>query len=52
MGWHMKRGLAADVPIFAAALIVFGGVIAVVLRGVVDVALHCHRSTERPKCDG
>lgn len=38
MGWHMKRGLAADVPIFAGVLVIAGGLIAVALRGAYDLA--------------
>ena len=38
----MRRGLAGDIPWFAAGLVIVGGVIATVVHVVVDGALHHH----------
>jgi hypothetical protein len=38
------QNLGGDLPWFAGTLIVIGGVVAIVVRGVVDLALHRHRA--------
>lgn len=37
------QNLGGDIPWLAAGLIVIGGIIAIVVRGVVDLGLHHHR---------
>lgn len=46
-GWRIRRGLSGDVPMFATALIIFGGVIATVARVLTDIVLHHHSTKVR-----
>ena len=46
-GWRIRHDLSGDVPFFAAVLVIAGGVIAIGVRGVVDVILHHHSLKQR-----
>lgn len=44
MGWHIRKDISGDVPFWAGCLIGFGAVLAMIVRGLYDVAAHRHRA--------